>query len=76
MRLGKDVRLERNTAIANYNAALDTLMQQFQQGELSHIHVNVRQIEDTKGLHHLVCATGVGVDTRQQCPDITGTEFF
>ena len=46
-------------------------MQQFRQGELSHIHVNVRQIGDTKGLHHLVC--GVGVDTRQQCPDVFGT---
>ena len=76
MRLGKDVRLERNTAIANYNAALDSLMQQFRQGELSHIHVNVRQIGDTEGLHHLVCATGVGVDTRQQCPDGTAIEVL
>ena len=76
MRLGKDVLLERNAAIANYHAALDSLVQQFLQGELTYIHVNVRQTGDTEGLHHLVCATGVGVDTRKQCPDGTAAEVL
>ena len=76
MRLGKDVYLERNTAIANYNAVLDSLMQQFRGGELTHVHVNVRPVGDTEGLHNLVCAAGVGVDTRKQCPIGTATEIL
>ena len=76
MRLGKDVLLERNAAIANYHAALDSLVQQFRQGELTYIHVNARHTGDTEGLHHLVYATGVGVDTGKQCPDGTATEVL
>ena len=76
MRLGHDVCLERNTAIANYNAILDSLMQQFREGELTHIQVNVRPVGDNEGLHNLVYAAGVGVDTRKRCPVGTATEIL
>ena len=76
MRLGKDVCFERNTAIANYNAVLDSLMQQYREGELTHVHANVRPVGDNEGLHSLVCAAGVGVDTRKQCPVGASTEIL
>ena len=68
--------MERDTTIAHYTAALDSLVQQFRHHELTHIHVNARPIGDTEGLHNLACAAGVGVDTRKQCPDGGGTEIL
>jgi len=76
MRLGKDVPSERNIMIAKYNAVLDSLMDRFRKGELTHIHVNARLIGDTEGLHNLVCAAGVGVDTRKQCAEGRRTEIL
>ena len=51
-------------------------MQQFRNREHTHVYVNARPIGDTEGLHSLACAAGVGVDTRKQCLDGTGTEIL
>ena len=55
--------------VDKYKTGLDSLMDQFQKGKHTHIHVSARQVGDTEGLHNLVCATGVGVDTRKLCAE-------
>ena len=76
MRLGKDVPSERKIMTDKYKTGLDSLMDQFRKGEHTHIHVSARPIGDTEGLHNLVCATGVGVDTRKLCAEGRRTEIL
>ncbi|KIM50830.1 hypothetical protein SCLCIDRAFT_33957 [Scleroderma citrinum Foug A] len=76
MRLGKDVPSERKIMIDKYKIGLDSVMGQFRKGEHTHIHVSARPIGDTEGLHNLVCATGVGVDTRKLCAEGRRTDIL
>ena len=76
MSVGQDVPSKRNITISKYNADLDSLMDQFRRRELTHIHINARLIGDTEGLHNLVCAAGVGVDTRKRCTEGRRTEIL
>ncbi|KIM57165.1 hypothetical protein SCLCIDRAFT_29012 [Scleroderma citrinum Foug A] len=76
MTLGKDVPSERKIMTDKYKTGLDSLMDQFRNGEHTHIRVSARPIGDTEGLHNLVCATGVGVDTRKLCAEGRGTEIL
>ena len=76
MSLRMDVPSERNIRIEKYKAGLDSLMDQFRKRELTYIHVNARQVGDTEGLHNLMCAAGVGVDTRKLCAEGRRTEIL
>ena len=75
-RLGKNVLLETNTKVDNYNSKLDRLMQEFRDQALLSVQDVVQQVHEDLSLDSLVCASGVGLNQEKQCLDDTRTQIL
>ncbi|KAG6329000.1 hypothetical protein ID866_10089 [Astraeus odoratus] len=76
IRLGKNIASQTGSIIANYNAALDELMQQCRNQELRDIHTTTHRIREDLDLDGMPYVSGVGLNTAKKCLDGTRTEVL
>ena len=76
LRLGKSVIKETDAKVADYNSALDKLMQDLRDRTLLNIQVDVQQIREDLSLDSMVCAGQVGLIKGKKCLDGTRIEIL
>ncbi|KIM54449.1 hypothetical protein SCLCIDRAFT_1221930 [Scleroderma citrinum Foug A] len=75
-RVGKNIRSETQTAVDDYNKALDALMQQHHNHAVCDMHINIyRDLEDLN-LDGMAYASGAGLNTTKKCLDGTRGEIL
>ncbi|KIM54282.1 hypothetical protein SCLCIDRAFT_387208, partial [Scleroderma citrinum Foug A] len=75
-RLGKNIMSETQTAVDDYNKALDELMQQYRDRAVRHTHINVCRVLEDLNLEGMAYAGGAGLNTTKTCLEGTRTEIL
>ncbi|KAG1904384.1 uncharacterized protein F5891DRAFT_1275928 [Suillus fuscotomentosus] len=75
-RVGKNIIKETDDIITQYNAALDSLMQQFRDQALQDAAIFVQFAGDTLDLGDIAYAKGAGLNTKKQCLPGTRKEIL
>ncbi|KAL4062785.1 hypothetical protein V8B97DRAFT_2091404 [Scleroderma yunnanense] len=75
-RLGKNIASETQTAVDDYNRALDELMQQYRDRAVRDTHINVYRVLEDLNLDGMAYAGGAGLNTTKKCLDGTRMEIL
>ncbi|KAL4068682.1 WD40-repeat-containing domain protein [Scleroderma yunnanense] len=75
-RLGKNIASETQTAIDDYNKALDDLMQQYRDRIVHDTHTSVYRVLEDLNLDGMAYAGGAGLNTTKRCLDGTRMEIL
>ncbi|KIM50554.1 hypothetical protein SCLCIDRAFT_797416, partial [Scleroderma citrinum Foug A] len=75
-RLRKNVMSETQIAVADYNNALEELMQQYRDRAVRDIHVNVYRVLEDLNLDGMTYAADVGLKTTKKCLEGTRKEML